>query len=105
MTGVRDPGLQAERTSLAWTRTSLAILANGALLMLHDIAHHRAGFGLGAAGIAVAVAVLTYLMGLRRQRVLASHPLPARLTPHTEVLVVTVAVLILISVSVIAVLI
>jgi uncharacterized membrane protein YidH (DUF202 family) len=98
-------GLQAERTSLAWTRTSLAVLANGALLMLHDIAHHRSGFGLAAAGIAVVVAVLTYLVGLRRQRVLATDPLPARLTPRTEVAVVTVAVLVLIAVSVSAVLI
>ena len=96
-------GLQAERTSLAWTRTSLAILANGAVLMLHDIAHHRAGFGLAAAGIAVAVAVLTFIIGVRRQRVLARDPLPDRLTPHTEVVVTTVAVLILITVSVVAV--
>ena len=96
-------GLQAERTSLAWTRTSLAILANGALLMLHDIAHHRAGFGLAAAGIAVFVAVLTFLLGVRRQRTLARRPLPERLTPHAEVAVTTVAVLILITVSVVAV--
>lgn len=103
--GVPDPGLQAQRTSLAWTRTSFAVLANGALLMLHDIAHHRAGFGLAAGGIAIIVAVLTYLTGVRRQRVLARHPLPQRLTPHREVVVVTAAVLVLIVVSVTAVLI
>lgn len=99
-----DSGLQAQRTSLAWTRTSFAVLANGALLMLHDIAHHRAGFGLVAAGIAVAVAALTYAIGVRRQRLLASVPLPQHLTPGTEVIVVTAAVLLLIAVSVVALL-
>jgi uncharacterized membrane protein YidH (DUF202 family) len=101
---VGDAGLQAQRTSLAWTRTSLAVLANGALLMAHDIADHRAGFGLAAGVIAVLVALLTYVIGLRRQRILAREPLPQRITPHTEVLVVTAAVLVLVIVSVAALL-
>jgi hypothetical protein len=99
---VFERGLQAERTSLSWTRTAFAVLGNGALLMLHDIQDHKAGFGLLAACVAVAVALLVYLVGLRRQRVLARDPLPGRITPSPDVYVVTVGVLILIVVSVLS---
>jgi uncharacterized membrane protein YidH (DUF202 family) len=94
-----DPGLQAQRTSLSWTRTSFAVLANGALLMLHDLADHRAGFGAVAAGIAGFLALVVYLVGVRRQRTLAHHPLPRRLAPVVEVHAVTVAILVLIALS------
>ncbi|MDV3127106.1 DUF202 domain-containing protein [Mycobacterium sp. 21AC1] len=95
-----DPGLQAQRTSLSWTRTSFAVLGNGALLMLHDIQDHRAGFGLAAAAVAVVIALLVYLVGVRRQRTLARHPLPRNVRPVREVHVVTIGVLVLIVVSV-----
>lgn len=78
------------------------MLANGALLMLHDLQRHRAGFGLAAASVAVVIALLVYLVGVRRQHILARHPLPRNVRPTTEVHVVTIGVLVLIIVSVLS---
>ena len=89
-----------QRTALSWTRTSFAVLGTGAVHMLHDVQDHRAGFGLVAAGVAVLISLLTYLVGVRRQRLLARQPLPTRLAPTAEVHMVTAGVLILIAVSV-----
>lgn len=57
-----------ERTSLAWSRTSVGVLGNGILLLLHDVHGHTGSLRLIPAGLAIAVALLTYVVGLRRQR-------------------------------------
>lgn len=58
-------GLQAERTSLAWERTALALLANGVLLLLR----HLSGTGWSALALAVLGLVLALgcaVLGARR---------------------------------------
>ncbi len=53
-----DPGLARERTSLSWTRTSLAVMANGLLVMVR----HERAFPLpvaaGLAGLSLVAALL-----------------------------------------------
>ncbi|WP_156687378.1 DUF202 domain-containing protein [Mycobacterium sp. Marseille-P9652] len=87
---MNDP---AERTTLAWTRTSFAFLANGALLAIKDL--HGPKSYLPAA-LAVTVALATYVIALRRQRTLQQDPLPARVTPRRQVYFIGAAVLVLI---------
>lgn len=98
-----ESGLQAERTALAWTRTSLALLANGALLMLRDFQSFPEGVGVAAVGLAGMVALAAFAIGRRRQRVLSLRPLPGQLTPTLEIYLLGCSVLILIVVSLITV--
>jgi uncharacterized membrane protein YidH (DUF202 family) len=98
----RADGLQPERTALAWTRTSLAVLANGALLLMKDFHTFGDPFRLVAAGCAVTLALITYLIGVRRQRILALRPLPKRITPRREIQLIAALTLLLILISVLA---
>jgi uncharacterized membrane protein YidH (DUF202 family) len=95
----RVHGLQAERTALAWTRTSFAFLANGALLTLKDLHGSDGLAGLIPAGLAAAVALCTYLIAVQRQRRLVHRPLPTPITPRRAVYLVGTAVLLLIVVT------
>jgi len=91
--------LPAERTTLAWTRTSFAVLGNGALLAIKDL-HGSAGpTRLIAPLLATLVATCTYLIALRRQRTLQQRPLPARISPRHHVYTVGICVLLLIVVT------
>ena len=94
--------LPAERTALAWTRTSFAFLANGVLLMIKNLHGHVGPTAFIPAVLAAAVALGTYAIALRRQRTLRQHPLPARITPRRQVHAIGAAVLVLIVVTTIA---
>ena len=97
--GPRESGLQAERTTLAWTRTSFAFLANGALLTVRDLHGPIGPAGLIPAGLAAVVALCTYLIALQRQRTLGHRPLPRRISPRRQVYLVGAAVVLLILVT------
>ncbi len=86
MTGrVLDPGLQRERTSLAWTRTALALGVNGVLVM----ARHETAFPLPIsavlAGMSVLVALLVLTYASRRARVV--HTPDHEIRPATAIIV------------------
>ena len=84
---------------MSWTRTSLAVLANGVVLLLRDTHGVASALQLVAAGAAALLALSTYLIGVRRQRVLARRPLPYRMSPRREVYLTGVSIIALILIS------
>ncbi|OBA70146.1 hypothetical protein A5641_14490 [Mycobacterium sp. 1554424.7] len=101
-TATGPPNEPADRTVLAWTRTSFAFLANGALLTIRNL-HGPAGpWQLVPAFLAAVVALGTYLIAVRRQHTLQQYPLPARVTARRQVYGIGAAVLALIVVTMFA---
>lgn len=76
----RDPGLQAERTALAWGRSALALLANALLIMRAGLtSHHHEVLLLGALLLAAGFAAALY--GWIRERELAQISQPQSAPP------------------------
>jgi uncharacterized membrane protein YidH (DUF202 family) len=92
----------ADRTALAWTRTSFAFLGNGALLMIRNLHGPVGAWELIPAFLAAAVALGTYLIALRRQNTLQRQPLPARVTARRQVYLIGIAVPVLVVVTMVA---
>lgn len=93
----RQSGLQPERTSLAWQRTSMGFLVNGGLLILREAAQPaNVGPRLVLAVVALAFALLCTVLGRRRNsRLLTGAPLPTGLAPTREVAVLGWSVVLL----------
>lgn len=95
-----NDGLQPERTALSWSRTSLGMLGNGALLLLRDVHYYTGPLRLFPAGLAAVITLATYLIGRQRQHLLRRRPLPDQLAPRWQIRVIGTSVLILIVVTV-----
>ena len=95
----RPSSLPAERTILAWTRTSFAFLVNGVLLTIKDWHGAKGPVTLIPPILAGAAALCSFLITLQRQRTLGQRPLPTRITARTSVYTVGIAVLVLIVVT------
>ena len=93
MSSPSDAGLQAERTGLAWSRTSLGIAANAALLAVREIGHITLPVALVPAVLALLIALATAIYGRRRTNRLRHSPLPDPLAPHLAVPLLGTAVL------------
>lgn len=70
--GAIDAGLARERTSLAWTRTALALVVNGGLVLLR----HEDAFPLAVSIVLAALAGLVALLAVthgRRRRAITTQ--------------------------------
>ncbi|EGX54454.1 hypothetical protein SZN_37883 [Streptomyces zinciresistens K42] len=87
---VRDPGLQPERTLLAWRRTTLTGTVTALLAM--KTALHGGASAPGLLAFAVCFALWLAFLGLahRRVRALAASAAPAPLAPRHAVATVLV---------------
>lgn len=71
--GPPDPGLQAERTALAWNRTGLAMLANALLALRSGWASREAPITVLAFTLLVATAAAIFYGARRRRHLLNSQ--------------------------------
>ena len=77
MEAPRDPGLQAERTALAWSRTGLAVFVNAVLALRSGWASGETSITVLGLALLVAAAAAALCGGWRRRHLLSGHPMIA----------------------------
>jgi hypothetical protein len=70
--GQSDPGLQPQRTALAWSRTGLAVFVNALIVLRAGLITEQV-FILGLGAILLVAAGLSVVCGTWRVRHLAAH--------------------------------
>ncbi|MEU3252014.1 DUF202 domain-containing protein [Streptomyces sp. NPDC006997] len=78
----RDPGLQPERTRLAWRRTTLAGTVVAVLAVRASLRGGATATGAVAAALCLAPWLALLLLAHRRIRALSAAARPAQLTPR-----------------------
>ena len=89
MSVARDPGLQAERTALSWTRTALVLVVNGLLAVRSGVVLAQPEFVIVGVVLAAAAGA-AILFGVQRRRQLdARADAPVSLVPVLVAVAVT----------------
>ncbi|KUN77174.1 DUF202 domain-containing protein [Streptomyces griseoruber] len=87
----RDPGLQPERTRLAWRRTTLSSTVAAVLAVKTALHGGASAAGIVACALVCALWLAFLLLAHRRIRALAATPAPTALPPRQAALAVLCA--------------
>ncbi len=103
--GPIDPGLQSERTGLAWARTALSLAANAALVIRTGVAEGVGFLTIAGVGLAVIAAVVGILGWERHHQIVGAiiagrRPLATRIVQVPAVGTIVAAVVVLLAILV-----